>query len=116
MDKYGLSCMDRLQHIIEAIGRIEEFCENITENEFLTDTMINSSVLYQFIIIGEAIQYVDYEILDRYDYPWHLPRSYRNYIAHEYFGINLKQVFKTIKEVIPDFKILIEKIIEDERK
>ncbi len=48
--------------------------------------------------------YVDHEILKRYPYTWHLPRSFRNYVAHEYFGINLKQVYKTAKEVLPDLK------------
>ena len=54
------------------------------------------------------------ELLRKYPYPWHLPRSFRNYIAHEYFGINLKQVFKTITELLPEFKRMIDQIIESE--
>jgi uncharacterized protein with HEPN domain len=116
MDESGFRNTDRLRHIIEAIERIESFCRNISEKKFLSDDMINSSVLYQFLIIGEAIRHVDNQLLNRYKYPWHLPRSFRNYIAHEYFGINLKQVYKTVKELLPEFKILVQKIIEDESK
>jgi len=81
----------------------------------LSDEMLQSSVLYQFLVIGEAIQFVETEILKKYRYPWHLPRSFRNYIAHEYFGINYHQVFKTVKELLPDFKILVDHIIETEK-
>ena len=103
--------LDRLKHISEATGRILKSCEKISEQEFIDNYMLNTSVLYQFIIIGEAIQYVDIEVLKKYPYKWHLPRSFRNYAAHEYFGINLNQVYKTIRELLPDFKILIDTII-----
>ncbi|MDO9341253.1 MAG: DUF86 domain-containing protein [Bacteroidales bacterium] len=113
MDNQILTSFDRLKHISEATGRILKFCENVNEREFIENDMLNSSVLYQFIIIGEAIQYVDVDILKKYPYQWHLPRSFRNYAAHEYFGINLNQVYKTIREIIPDFKVLIDTIIEN---
>ena len=114
MDKYGLSDIERLKHISDAAGLIFYFCEGKKESDFITDKMLNSSVLYQFIIIGEAIRSVDPDLLARYHYPWHLPRSFRNYLAHEYFGINLKQVFKTITDLLPEFKRIIDQIIEDE--
>jgi uncharacterized protein with HEPN domain len=116
MDKYGFTGIERLQHIFEAIEKIQSFCKGVTEEKFIQDDLINGSVLYQFIIIGEAILYVDHEILKRYPYTWHLPRSFRNYVAHEYFGINLKQVYKTVKEVLPDFKNLVKEIITKEKQ
>lgn len=113
MDRLEPTSLERLNHISEATGKILLFCENVSEQEFIKNNMLHSSVLYQFIIIGEAILYVDIEILKKYPYKWHLPRSFRNYAAHEYFGINLNQVYKTIREVLPEFKILIDEIIEN---
>lgn len=115
MAKHGLSDIERLEHISEAVGLIREFCKGKEESDFLDDPMLSSSVLYQFLVIGEAIRYIDPELLGKYPYPWHLPRSFRNYIAHEYFGINLKQVFKTIIELLPEFKRMIDQIIESEK-
>lgn len=115
MDKYGFTGIERLQHIVDAIEKIQTFNHGVTEEIFLTDDLINGSVLYQFIIIGEAIRYVDPGILKKYPYTWHLPRSFRNYIAHEYFGINLKQVYNTITEILPDFKNLVKEIITKEK-
>jgi len=114
MDKFGLSDLERLQLISDAVDLILTFCKEKSEADFSKDQMLSSSVFYQFIIIGEAIRYVDPELLARYPYPWHLPRSFRNYVAHEYFGINLKQVYKTITELLPGFKTMIDRMIEEE--
>ena len=113
MDNQSPTCFERLNHISEAAGKIIKFCDNIDEQEFIKNEILNSSVLYQFIIIGEAIQSVDAEILNKYPYQWHLPRSFRNYVAHEYFGINLKQVYRTVRVLLPEFKILIDRIIDE---
>jgi uncharacterized protein with HEPN domain len=113
MVKYGLSDVERLKHISEAVESILTFCDGKTEADFLRDNMLNSSVLYQFIIIGEAIRHVNPDLLEKYDYPWHLPRSFRNYVAHEYFGVNLKQVYKTVIDLLPDFKLLVDRIIQE---
>ena len=115
MDESRFSSIERLEHISKALGQIIRYCKSSTETDFLTDDLLSSGVLYQFLIIGEAIQYVDHDILKKHAYPWHLPRSFRNYIAHEYFGINLRQVFKTVTDLLPEFKVLIDKMIEDEK-
>lgn len=116
MDNYGINSLERLEHISFAAHRILKFCEGKDEDAFLADEMLQSAVLYQFLIIGEAIQHVDLEILKKHPYPWHLPRSFRNYIAHEYFGINLHQVYKTILDLLPEFNILIETMIDTYQK
>jgi uncharacterized protein with HEPN domain len=114
MDKYGLTPLDRLTHIRQAIEKIQQYCKNVSEKQFITNELISNSVLFQFLVIGEAIQYVDEDILKKYSYSWHLPRSFRNYIAHEYFGINLKQVYKTVTDSLPEFRLVIETIIKKE--
>lgn len=116
MDKHEFSSVERLEHISRAVGLIIRYCDHKTETEFLEDEFLSSAVLYQFLIIGEAIQYVDRDLLKKYPYPWHLPRSFRNYIAHEYFGINLKMVYKTVTDLLPDFKVLIDRMIELEKR
>jgi uncharacterized protein with HEPN domain len=116
MGKDGLSELERLRHISDAVDLILTFCEGKSEADFLDNQMLSSSVLYQFIIIGEAIRFVDPELLAKYPYPWHLPKFFRNYAAHEYFGINLKQVYKTITDLLPEFKTLINQMIVKESK
>lgn len=101
---------DRLEHMADAIDAIQLFTANITREEFLLDKRVQSAVLYQFIIIGEAVANLSLEILEKYPYTWHKPRSFRNYIAHEYFGIKMWMVWNAIVEQLPELKNLIKGI------
>lgn len=105
--------IERLRHISFAAGLILEFMEGRSPKDFMADQMLSSSVLYQFLIIGEATRFLDPKILEAYDYPWHLPKSFRNYIAHEYFEINLNQVYNTVRDILPEFKVLVDRMIDD---
>ncbi len=90
---------ERLEHIKTAILSIQSFVRDITREEFLADKIRQDAVLYRFIIIGEAIRHVDNSILEKYSYPWHIPRSFRNFIAHEYHKIRLESVFNAANDL-----------------
>lgn len=68
----------RLQQIQEAIVRIQEYVRDQSFTSFCQSGLIHDAVLYQFSVIGEAIIHVEHEKLDKYDYPWHKVRSFRN--------------------------------------
>ncbi len=116
MGKDGFTSLERLKHVSLAVDHILQYCKGKSETDFLADHLLSSAVLYQFLVIGEAIQFIDNDILNEYPYPWHLPRSFRNYIAHEYFGINLKQVYKTATIILPEFKLLVDTMIANIRE
>lgn len=101
-------------HILDAIATIESFSKGMDRETFLNDERTISAVLYQFVIIGEAVAAIDYELLDKYDYPWHKPRSFRNYIAHEYFGIELWVTWETVHAHLPELKALIQRMLREE--
>jgi len=85
--------VERIEHILAAISSIREFMNDATLESFEVDVMLQSAVKYKFLIIGEAIRYVDQSILDKYPYPWHIPRSFRNYIIHAYHGIKIDRIY-----------------------
>ena len=70
---------------------------DVDEAAFLVDVKTQSAVQYQFLIIGEAVRYIDGDILAKYNYPWHLPRSFRNFIIHVYHGIWYIRMLTSIK-------------------
>ncbi len=111
MDKIALR--ERVIHIYNAIGLIERFVNGIKENVFLEDVKLQSAVQYQFLIIGEAIKYIDNSVLERYPYPWHVPRSFRNFIIHEYHGVKMERIFYASNDLDP-LKIKIASILENE--
>ena len=102
-----------LEHIQNAIERIKSYTENSNQDDFLSNTLLQDAILYQFTIIGEAIMYVDDELLQQYDYPWYAVRSFRNYIAHQYFGINLSKVWNTIEINLPELERMITMILQN---
>jgi uncharacterized protein with HEPN domain len=106
----------RLRHIIEAIDLIQEFTESISWEAFQTDHKTQSSVLYQFIVIGEAVGNIDPDLLAKYPYPWHLVKSFRNFLAHEYFGIKLERVWEVIDFELQDLKRIVAQILDTEFK
>lgn len=109
-----LESFKRLQQIQEAIVRIQEYIRDQSFTSFCQSGLIHDAVLYQFSVIGEAIIHVEREKLDKYDYPWHKVRSFRNMIAHEYFNIKLEAVWAIIQNDLPELEKLIEQILSRE--
>lgn len=90
---------ERVEHVLEAIKLIREFVANVDEAAFLEDKKIQSAVKYQFLIIGEAIRHTEDKILAKYDYPWHIPRSFRNFIIHVYHGVKMERIYYAIQDL-----------------
>ena len=109
-----LESFKRLQHIEKAIDTIKRYTESENVETFCEKSLIHDAVLFQFSVIGEAINHIEYEILEKYDYPWHKVRSFRNLIAHEYFNIKLSSVWQTIHADLPGLNDTIHSIIKNE--
>ncbi len=106
--------LQRAEHILEAIEKIEKYIDKLTEEEFIADDLVVDAVLYSYTVIGEAVIFIDKERLKLYPYPWHLVRSFRNYIAHEYFGLNMRLVYQSAKQDLPVLHSIIKEFIQKE--
>ncbi len=104
----------RLLHIIEAIDEIQKYVMNETDTSFCLSNLVHNAVLFQFSVIGEAINHVEDEKLDKYDYPWHKVRSFRNLIAHEYFKIKLIAVWQIVQKDLLKLKEIVNQILANE--
>lgn len=105
---------ERLIHIRDAAGRIENFTLEMNEADFLTDDLVLSAVLFQFSVIGEAVKHIGSDHLDKYKYPWHRVRAFRNLISHAYFHVKPQAVWNVIKNDLPGLKYQIEEILKQE--
>lgn len=81
----------------------------------MKDDKTSSAVIRKFEIIGEATKQVPDVIRRKYpDIPWREMGRMRDKLIHFYFGVDLYIVWDTIKNRLPEVKILIKKIIEEE--
>jgi uncharacterized protein with HEPN domain len=90
---------ERIEHILMAIRLIREFVSGMNQKSFSRDVKVQSAVQYQFLIIGEAIRHIDDDLLAKYDYPWHIPRSFRNFIIHVYHGIKVERIYYATQDL-----------------
>lgn len=104
----------RLKHIAEAISKIQRFAAHETIGSFCENELIHDAVLFQFTVIGEAINFVKNEMLEKYNYPWYKVRSFRNLIAHEYFNIKLPAVWLIIENDLTELQNVIAEILKNE--
>jgi uncharacterized protein with HEPN domain len=106
----------RLVDIIEAAIDVAAFLESVNScDDFVNDEKSQSSVLYQLIIIGEAVAHFSPELTEKYpEVEWDDIRGFRNYVIHEYFGIALHIVWKAATVETPNVREQIERIFRIE--
>ncbi|MFW6283110.1 MAG: DUF86 domain-containing protein [Minisyncoccales bacterium] len=100
-----------LDDILESIGKIEKYTEEVSEEEFYKNDQLQDSILRRLEVIGEAVNNIPKEFRDKYSkIPWRKISGIRNVLIHEYFGVNMKRVWKVIVEDISKLKEDIIKI------
>lgn len=95
-----------LDDIQSAINNILEFTKGITLEIYESDLKTRFAVERNFEIIGEAASRIpeDYR-LSHPEIEWRILKDFRNFIIHEYFGINNEIVWDTIQLRLPDLLI-----------
>jgi len=100
---------DYLKDIIDSIKDIESFTENMTFEDFAKDRKTINAVIRSFEVIGEAAKKIPKSIRDKHpSIPWKKMVGMRDKMIHEYFGVDIEIIWKTIKEDIPSLKPLIQ--------
>ena|SRR3990167_3606297 len=103
-----------LDHILEAIQRINEYTDDMTELVFLQNKLVQDAVIRNLEVIGEACRNIDRccpEFTEKYsDFPLRIACEMRNALAHGYFKVDLEIVWKTIENDLPSLEKKIRKI------
>jgi uncharacterized protein with HEPN domain len=106
-----------LEDIKVAITTIFQFTEGYSFEAFETDLKTKQAVERNFEIIGEAASRIpdEYKKLQPH-IEWRIIKDFRNFIIHDYFGINHQIVWDTIQFRLPDLFVSITTLLEAEKK
>ena len=104
---------DYINDIAESIDDAISFIDGMAYGEFQKDKKTINAVARSIEIIGEASNNVPKPVRDKApDVPWAEIKGMRNMIAHEYFGVDNKVVWDTIKHDLPKLKPQIAELLK----
>lgn len=100
-----------IDHILLSISKILEYTKDLNQDDFKDNEMVQDAVIRNIEIIGEATKKVSVDFNSQYSkIPWREMSGMRDKLIHDYMGVDIDVVWKTIQEDIPLIKSLIESI------
>jgi uncharacterized protein with HEPN domain len=107
--------IDFLQDILDTINAIERFVFGLGFEEFERDDKTIFAVARAIEIIGEAVKNVPESIKSKYpEIPWKAIAGMRDKLIHQYWGTDVQVLWKTIRQDVPQLKVLITRVMEEE--
>ena len=108
-----ISKSEFILEMIERINFIVKRHKGVIKS--LNDIEGQMAILMAIAQIGETLQKIDDNILEKYDLLEDKKGAYytRNYIVHDYEGVNLAYVERIIKDFLPELKEKMSEIINE---
>jgi len=104
-----------LKHILESTKNIDEYIEGFNYDVFIKDKKTIAAVVRELEVIGEAAGKLSDEFkAQNLEIPFRDIIDMRNFLIHEYFGVDTKVVWDTCKDDLPKLKGVIEEFLARE--
>lgn len=102
-----------IEHMLECIEIIENYTNNISQNDFVMSLQIQDSVIRRLEIIGEAAKNIPEVYKERFSHiPWRQIAGMRDKLIHQYFKVNLKLTWETVQRDLPVLKRQLMNVLE----
>ena len=106
-----------LDYVRDMLGSAEkalEFVNGMGYAEFVEDEKTQYAVVRAIEIIGEAAKKVSKDLRGTYsEIPWREIAGTRDKLIHEYFGVNVSVVWRTVQEDLPGLIEQLGKLLDD---
>ena len=104
-----------LRHILDAIGRVDEYVQIVSKEQFLENHLLQDAVVRQLEIIGEASRNVSDEFREKHAIiPWGQIIAFRNRVIHAYFDVNLDIAWSILQNDLLPLKRNVKQILGED--
>lgn len=80
----------------------------------MTNHLVQDGVIRQLEIIGEAVKSLSDKLRNQHhNVPWQDMAGMRDVLIHHYFGVDLDEIWLTVKKDIPELKKNIQEIVNE---
>lgn len=101
-----------LLDILIAARKIQQFSQGLTREAFAADERDQFAIMHAIQIIGEASRCISDEFKQQHpEIPWRRIIGMRHHLVHEYFDIDIEQVWRVVETDIPALLPLIEPLV-----
>jgi len=108
--------LDYLEDMRASAVEVLDFTRGMTCEEFLQDRKTVNAVLRSLEVLGEAAKKIPQDVRAKHsEIPWRDIAGMRDKLIHEYHGVDLEIVWKTVQEDVPSLLPRIEKVLAEER-
>jgi uncharacterized protein with HEPN domain len=99
-----------IDHILKSITNIIEYTKGFNIEDFSTNTLVQDAVIRNFEIIGEAKKVSNVYKKVNAEVPWKEMAGMRDKLIHDYIGVDIDVIWKTIKQDLPTLKESLENL------
>ncbi len=108
------SWKSRIEDILQAAARIRRYTYGMSFETFGADEKTVDAVVRNLTVVGEAANHIPSEVQEHHpEIPWAQMRGIRNVLMHEYFGVSLPIIWKTIQQDLPALVPTLEAILQE---
>ncbi len=101
---------------LTAIEKIKGYVKGIsTADELYERQETYDATLMNFLVIAEACKRISDEVKDKNNFiDWKGISGFRNFLAHDYFGIDANEEWPAIKHNLPELKEHMKKMLKED--
>ena len=104
----------RLQHMLHAISKVEEFLEGKTRDDFTSDSLLFYGVVKNIEIIGEAAYMLTQEFRESHPLtPWRQIAGMRHFLVHGYYQVDASEVWNVAQKDLQPLRIQITEYLKE---
>lgn len=104
-----------LLDMLKAARKVVDYATGLDESTFMATARDQDAILRQLTIVGEAAKRVSEEFRASHpEVPWRRVAGFRDVVVHDYFKVDLEEVWRIVQGDVPALIAVIEPLVPPE--